>query len=151
MPALRLSDMRYRLKTLMILTAVVPPLIWGLVWLPVLRGRNKNIHAARIQVQLLAEAVNLYTLEIGTLPSSWGDLLVPPVNLSAPQKWTGPYLQNPSPPRDPWGKVYGYLVLNRAKGEFQICSHGPDGVLGTQDDIATESPWFAARPTATRR
>jgi general secretion pathway protein G len=44
------------------------------------------------------------------------------------------------PPKDPWGHAYVYLKPGRYhKDYYDIFSKGPDGVAGTEDDVA---PWL---------
>ena len=38
---------------------------------------------------------------------------------------------------DPWGNAYGLRVTNEKTQRFQIVSAGPDGTLGTDDDITS--------------
>ena len=137
--------MRYRLRTLMILTAVGPPLLAGIAWLPNMRlpnisGGHSRVHSARCQAEMLASAVKLYVIDLGKLPPSLNALIAPPADLPNPQKWRGPYFEKIRIPLDPWNNSYRYMVLDPFKGEFRIWSRGPDGISGTQDDIIARSP-----------
>ncbi|MBB5693063.1 type II secretion system major pseudopilin GspG [Muricoccus pecuniae] len=82
--------------------------------------------AAKLQIQGLMTAVDLYRLDVGRYPSreeGLGALMQAPVG--AP-RWNGPYLRKADQLMDPWGRPYRY----RAPGE-----HGPYDLftLGADD------------------
>lgn len=49
--------------------------------------------------------------------------------------WNGPYLQSPEEIFDPWGSAFVVKINNE---KIQVISKGPDGILGTEDDIQAE-------------
>src|SRR4030095_9341727 len=118
--------MRYSLRTLMILTAVGPPLLAGLC-LPKVSA-NSKVRTARHHFEFLASVVNLYCVGVGTLPPSLHALLAPPVDLPSTEKWKGPYWEKTQIPFDPWNNGYRYMVLDPFKNEFRVWSRGPDGI-----------------------
>jgi general secretion pathway protein G len=94
--------------------------------------------SAKSQITLLEDAVNMYTLNIGTCPTTQQGLdalLVAPADLPNPAKWAGPYLDKQQLPVDPWNGPYQYEQL--APDQFRIWSNGPDGTSGSEDDIST--------------
>jgi general secretion pathway protein G len=98
------------------------------------QGADKD--AARSQISLLEDAVNAYTLNIGTCPTTAQGLqalINQPSDLKNPAKWAGPYLERQLP-QDPWGNEYQYE--QRSADQFRIWSIGPDGASGSEDDIA---------------
>lgn len=99
-------------------------------------------NSARSQVGMLTQAVKLYELRVGSLPTNaqgLDALLAAPADLSADEKakWDGPYLDKLQLPVDPWNNPYRYCRIS-AK-EFRIWSRGPDGLSGTRDDITLKS------------
>jgi len=126
--------MRYRLRTLLIALALVPPLI---AWLsiPYLRGRYSRQSRAKTQLNLFADAIKIYCLDTGELPSGLNDLVIYPAQLTKPASWQGPYLEQRSPPLDPWGQPFEYKVVDHATASFEICSNGRDKKSGTSDDV----------------
>lgn len=55
----------------------------------------------------------------------------PPANA---RSWHGPYLEGL--PKDPWGHDYLYECPGRHNPvAYDLLSPGPDGLLGTDDDI----------------
>jgi general secretion pathway protein G len=126
--------MRYRLRTLLIFLAIAPPLL-AAAWLVVIRPYFPSKRdSARAQVNLLSDAVNLYLLSVGDLPPTLDAVLIPPIGLRNPQRWSGPYLETATLPMDPWNHSFR-LEVDRPNLTFRIRSNGPDGVPRTTDDI----------------
>jgi general secretion pathway protein G len=83
--------------------------------------------AARIQVETLASAVELFFIDNGRYPAESEGLqalLTPPPAL---RSWNGPYLKGTTVPLDPWGRPYRYTSPDRGR-TFMISTTGPDGV-----------------------
>lgn len=71
-------------------------------------------------VQVVKSAVNMYRLDNpGACPSA--DVLV-----------EGKYLRGPRDSVDPWGNEWS---IECAGGGVQVASPGPDGAIGTADDV----------------
>jgi general secretion pathway protein G len=87
--------------------------------------------AAKVQIEMLEEAVKVYQIQLKRLPPSLDALRTPPSDLPNPARWKGPYLDEEIP-LDPWGQPYNYAVDGR---EFRIWSVGADGAEGTEDDV----------------
>jgi len=97
--------------------------------------KRANIDAARGQIGMLESAVDLYTLGVGTPPSTQQGLealRVAPSDLRNPRKWAGPYIKEQLP-FDPWGQPYQYEQIDSET--YKIWSNGPDGQQGNEDDI----------------
>ena len=88
---------------------------------------NAMKSAAKTQIGLLEDATKLYTLDVGSPPSSLDALITPPSDLANPNKWQGPYLEKTTLPQDPWNSPYQYEVTDAANGKFRIWSAGPPG------------------------
>lgn len=60
---------------------------------------------------------------------------------SSGTRWDGPYVNQESIPKDPWGNDYQYeYPPTRGTGDYpDIWSLGPDGQDGTEDDIVSWS------------
>lgn len=95
---------------------------------------SANKKAAKGQVGMLDEVINIYRVDIGKFPESLADLSEPPADLRNPDKWNGPYLDNQLP-ADPWGNDYQY---ENTGDDFRVWSLGPDGTEGN-DDIDNKS------------
>jgi len=97
--------------------------------------KNANKDAAKGQIGLLEDAVQLYALNVGTCPTTQQGLLAlreAPSDLKNAAKWAGPYLTEELP-IDPWGAPYQYEQLSA--DQFKIWSNGPDGQQGSEDDV----------------
>jgi general secretion pathway protein G len=98
--------------------------------------RNANKNAAKAQIGMLKESINMYRIDVGVYPNQLGDLLQPPDDLRNPDKWSGPYLERDEVPLDPWQNDYQYA---NEGDDFRIWSFGPDGADGGNDDIDNKS------------
>lgn len=98
--------------------------------------RNANRNAAKAQIGMLDESVNMYRIDVGIFPNDLIDLLEPPQDLRNPDKWSGPYLAKDQIPLDPWQNDYQYV---NEGDDFRIWSLGPDGADGGNDDIDNKS------------
>jgi general secretion pathway protein G len=92
-----------------------------------------------------APSVPGYLADVGRWPSSLADLLRQPAGVPAwdpflRRGWHGPYLEaavgrdgGDPRPTDAWGAP---IHLEASGGAVRLVSPGPDGILGTGDDIA---------------
>jgi general secretion pathway protein G len=96
--------------------------------------KSANIKTAKSQVGMLKNAVNLYQVEVGSLPETLEDLRQQPANLANPDKWR-PFLDEDLP-LDPWNNQYQYEILDNGDS-FRVFSFGPDKSEGGNDDIST--------------
>lgn len=104
-------------------------------YLKIQQGANRD--AAKAQISILEDAVELYALNVGTYPNAsqgLNALVAQPGDLKNPAKWAGPYIKGDLP-RDPWGGDYQYEVIQDTQGQdsFKIYSFGPDGQAGNDD------------------
>ena len=116
-----------------LLASIVAPNIMGKI------GGAKS-KTARIQVEDLSAAVDLYFLDVGNYPSTDQGL---DALITAPEgidRWDGPYLRKRKIPADPWGHPYQY----RSPGEqaaFELWSFGADGNAGGTGEDADVANW----------
>ena len=78
---------------------------------------------ARIQVETLSNAVELFFVDNGRYPlepEGLQALLTAPPSL---RTWNGPYLKGSTVPLDPWGKPYQYASKDRGRS-YIISSEG---------------------------
>lgn len=95
---------------------------------------------ARVQIEDLGAALDLYQLEVGTLPSTEDGLTAlvqKPANL---ERWNGPYLRKSVIPKDPWGNDYHYRSPGE-HGAYDLYSLGADNAPGGEDDDADVTSW----------
>jgi len=117
---------------------VILGLLGGLVGPQVLGyvGTSKS-KAARLQVEQLQAALDLYRLDTRGYPTTEQGLAVLVKAPAGVQGWSGPYLAKNEVPADPWGKPYQYRSPGR-HGKFDLYSLGADereGGDGEAQDI----------------
>ncbi len=120
----------------LLVVLVILSLVMGLVGPQVLRFLSSSqSRAAKLQIESFASALDLYYLDNGRYPSTQEGLEALVRRPGAAANWSGPYLQQPDVPVDPWGNPYDYRVPgNRAP--YTIVSLGADGQRGGADDGA---------------
>jgi general secretion pathway protein G len=98
------------------------------------RERQINIEAARCDISNLQVALDAFRQDVGHYPTATdglGALLTcPAANATG---WKGPYIAQL--PADPWGKAYIYVQPGTKGRTYDIISCGPDGVLGSADNL----------------
>ncbi|MGV8942481.1 type II secretion system major pseudopilin GspG [Thermomonas sp.] len=88
-------------------------------------GDRAKVNLAKAQVQTLADKVQQYQGDTGSLPGSLGDLVKSPGGASG---WLGPYAKD-GELKDPWNHPYVYTVPGE-HGPFDLVSLGADGKPG---------------------
>ncbi|QLP97390.1 MAG: type II secretion system major pseudopilin GspG [Rhodoblastus sp.] len=102
-------------------------MIMSLVGPRVLNFLNESkFKTARLQIENIASALDIYYLDNGRYPSSSEGLKALTQRPSDAPGWNGPYLKGSAPPNDPWGRAYGYRSPGQS-GPYEIYSQGPDG------------------------
>ena len=113
-----------------VLAAVIAPNLLG-------KATEANRKSAAIQLEKIANAVELYRIETGRYPEELTDLVRRPDGV---ERWNGPYVRKLSQLQDPWGND---LVMRRPgeNGPFDIISYGADGQPGGEGDDADINSW----------
>lgn len=88
---------------------------------------------ARVQIDNIAAALNLYRLENDDYPATLDALVTAP---DAAPHWRGPYLDNAGALSDPWGRAYQYRKPGTQDRPFDLYSLGADGQDGGEGDDA---------------
>ena len=101
-------------------------------------GESK-VKAARIQIESLGSALDLYYLDMGRYPNSSDGLAALVQRPGNAEEWNGPYLKGGVVPNDPWGHAYMYRSPVE-HAPYEIVSYGSDGQeggAGTAADISS--------------
>ena len=101
-------------------------------------GESK-VKAARIQIESLGSALDLYYLDMGRYPNSNDGLAALVQRPGNAEEWNGPYLKGGVVPNDPWGHAYVYRSPVE-HAPYEIVSYGADGQeggAGTAADISS--------------
>ena len=102
-------------------------------------GSSKS-QTAKVQVQNVAAALELFRLDVGRYPTNDEGLkaLVTPAGTA--QNWNGPYLKKAGALADPWGEPYKYAAPGR-HGEFDVFSLGSDRAEGGNGEAKDVVSW----------
>jgi general secretion pathway protein G len=120
------------LVILVLLASLVAPRVIGYL------GSSRT-KAAKVQIQSLTTALELYKVDTGRYPAASEGLkalIEAPPGASA---WNGPYLAKRDLPNDPWGRPYLYRLPGE-HGAFDIVSLGADnqpGGTGENEDVGS--------------
>jgi general secretion pathway protein G len=102
-------------------------------------GRAKS-DTARLQVQELMTALDLYRIDVGRPPSADEGLLALVEKPATATTWRGPYLRSQTILSDPWGRPYRYKAPGD-HGEYDLVSLGADGQAGGENENSDVASW----------
>ena len=136
----RLAQQGFTLVEMLVVITIIA-LIMALVGPRVLNflGESKA-KAAKIQIQSLASALDLYALDTGRYPSNSEGLEALMQRPGGVSSWSGPYLKGDVVPKDPWGHQYVYRSPGQ-RGSYDILSYGADGQEGGTGAAADITSW----------
>jgi general secretion pathway protein G len=115
---------------LSVIAAIVAPNLLG-------KAQDANVHAAKIQIEQITAAIDLYRLETGRYPQRLEDLVANPGDVP---RWKGPYLRKRSLMQDPWHNDIQYQHPGQ-RGTYDLYSYGADGRLGGDGNDAEIGNW----------
>ena len=115
-------------EILVVITIIA--LIMGLIGPRVLNYLTESkIKAAKIQIESLSNALDLFFMDVGQYPSAAEGLNALMQRTGSARAWNGPYLKGSAVPNDPWGKPYAYRAPGQC-GPYEIISYATDGQEG---------------------
>ena len=102
---------------------------------------DMKVYQAKIMIGALSEVLDKYQEDTSTYPATEKGLEALLRSPKDVKGWKGPYLEVLEIPKDPWGNAFSYRFPGaRDPKNFDLISAGPDGKLGTKDDV------FLVRP-----
>lgn len=114
----------------MLVVITIIGLIMGLVGPRVLNYLSESkAKAAKIQIESLSAALDLFYLDNGRYPGATEGLVALVQRPASTNAWNGPYLKTAGVPLDPWGHPYIYKVPGD-HAAYEIDSYGPAGPEG---------------------
>jgi general secretion pathway protein G len=114
----------------MLVVITIIGLIMGLVGPRVLSYLSESkTKTAKIQIESLVAALDLYYLDNGRYPGANEGLGALVERPSSAAVWNGPYLRSGGVPLDPWGHAYVYKVPGD-HAPYEIDSYGSSGPEG---------------------
>ena len=125
----------------LLVVLVILGLLAGLVGPRVMKhlGESKT-KAAKLQVEELSAALDMYRLEVGHYPTQDQGLEALVAQPTGVNQWNGPYLRKRSLPKDPWGNEYRYRMPGQ-HAEFDVYTLGADDAEGGEDENADVGSW----------
>ena len=126
----------------MLLVLVILGVLAGIIYPNIAKqGERARIKATITQIAALRGTLVTFEMENGHFPNSRNglqDLITRP---SDAPSWNGPYLDPPFIPKDAWHNAFSYECPGRNNpSSYDLVSAGPDGILGTEDDICSWLP-----------
>lgn len=91
-------------------------------------GRAKT-DTARLQIQELSTAIELFRLDCGRPPNGSEGLSALLQKPQGVENWRGPYVKKTQNIYDPWGRPFLYRTPGE-RGEFDLTSLGADNQVG---------------------
>jgi general secretion pathway protein G len=136
----RRADAGFTLLELLIVIAILALLsVIGTVQLFGYLGRART-DTARLQLDQLSAALDLYRIDVGHFPTSEEGLRSLLDQPPGETKWRGPYLKKSQAIIDPWGRPFIYLRPGEHK-EYDLSSFGADGRAGGSGEDLDVSNW----------
>ena len=140
----RLGSQGFTLIEIMVVLVILG-ILAGLI-VPRIIGRPDEARRmkAKIQIQSLETALQLYKLDTGDYPTTEQGLQAlteaPPTGELAKSWREGGYLEKGQVPLDPWGDDYIYLSTG-TNSDFDIISYGADGTAGGEGKNEDINNW----------
>ena len=134
------SQQGFTLIELLVVLAIIG-LLAGLVGPQVIKhlGESK-VKTARLQVEELVSALDMYRLDVGRYPTSDEGLTALIEQPGNARIWNGPYLRKKKVPLDPWNNPYRYTAPGE-HGKFDLYSLGSDGSEGGEGEDQDIKSW----------
>lgn len=125
----------------LLVVLVILGLLAGLVGPRVMKyiGGSKT-KTARLQIEDLGAALDLYNLETGSYPATDEGLLALVEQPVDAQIWNGPYLKKKKLPKDPWNRDYLYQSPGE-HGDYDLYSLGADNAVGGKGEDSDVVSW----------
>ncbi len=126
------------LEILVVITII--GLLIGLVAPAALRqlaGARNSV--AKQSIERLSTVLDLYSLDMGSYPTTEQGLAALVKKPSGATRWNGPYLKGDDVPQDPWSHPYVYRRPSERQGkDYDLCSAGPNGDATGSDMICNQ-------------
>lgn len=96
--------------------------------------------AAKVQVQQIGSALDLYRLEVGRYPSQQENLTALIEAPAGVSRWNGPYLKKKEAIIDPWGRQFVYKAPGD-HGDYDLYTLGADNAQGGNGEDQDITSW----------
>ncbi|MEQ1486537.1 type II secretion system major pseudopilin GspG [Methyloglobulus sp.] len=130
----------FTLLELLVVLGIIAMLA-GLVGPQVMKHMGESkVKAAKVQIEDLAQTLDMYKLDVGSYPTSEQGLNALIESPDGAQRWNGPYLRKSKVPLDPWQQEYKYTSPGE-HGKFDVSSLGADGKEGGEGEDKDLNSW----------
>jgi general secretion pathway protein G len=102
-------------------------------------GKAKT-DTARLQIEDLGAALDVYYLETGEYPTTEQGLAALINEPDAVTNWNGPYLKKKKIPKDPWNREFRYIFPGE-NGLYDLYTLGRDNQSGGTKEDADVVSW----------
>ena len=125
----------------LLVVLVILGLLAGLIGPQVMKhvGSSKT-KTAKLQIEELVSALDIYRLEVGSYPSTAQGLKALVEKPDGVESWGGPYLRKNVIPKDPWGREYHYRYPGE-HSDMDVYSLGADNADGGDAEGADIVSW----------
>lgn len=96
---------------------------------------------AKLQIERLSTALDLYRLSVGHYPTEQESLRALIEAPAGAVNWNGPYLTKSDALTDPWGRPYVYVFPGRHSAAFDLFTLGADGREGGEGEDRDLTNW----------
>ena len=133
LPGYTLTEMLVVIAIIGLIAAVVIPQTIGQL------GKAQS-RAAKVQVQSLTAALELYQGDNGRFPTTQEGLQALLVKPQTADNWNGPYLHSKDQLKDPWGNPYRYTVDGASITVASLGADNKPGGDGANRDVSATVP-----------
>ena len=110
------------------------------IMLPSFSGRSEEARRTRAKTEIestLGLALDMFEADTGSYPSTEQSLDALITKPDGVKNWRGPYIKKSNRFEDPWKSKYHYQFPGQYNTfGYDLISPGPDGQVGTDDDIS---------------
>ncbi len=134
------TDAGFTLIELLVVLVIIG-LLASVATPPVIRYLGKaKTDTAKIQIQALSAAVDMFRLDSDRYPSTEEGLQALVTRPSSAERWNGPYVKKDSSLSDPWGQRYQYRSPGE-HGDYDLFTLGADRTQGGTGENADVGNW----------
>ena len=129
-------DAGFTILEILVVVTIIGLLI-GLVAPAALRQLGgARVSVAKQSIERLGTVLDLYSLDMGSYPTTEQGLEALVKKPSAAANWNGPYLKGEAIPLDPWNHPYIYRNPSERPGhDYDLCSNGANADAAKKEQL----------------